>query len=148
MERSQARVGMQVRLNTPDNPRYHGQVGTVQKINPTNIKVELAPGRTVNAHPMFLEPATDAATAPTPQTGSLYEVALADLPPAIGTVVEHTGDDLRIQGPYVVIGEGTSQGRTVVKIAKLGGDGNHYWKVSPRNIRVITNFTLKEEVTV
>lgn len=142
MERSQVRVGTQVRLSTPDNPRYDGQVGTVAKVNPTNVKVELAPGRFVNAHPMFLEPATDA-VAP-PRTGSLYEVSLADIPPAIGTLVVHTGGDTRIQGHYVVIGEGTSRGHTMVKIAKLGGDGNRYWKVAPRNLRTVANFTVEE----
>lgn len=142
MERTAVREGMKVRLSTPDNPRFDGQVATVQKVNPTNVKVMLDNGGLVNAHPMFLEPATDAATPP--RTGSLYEVSIADLPPAIGTLVVHTGGDARIQGHYVVIGEGVSRGHTMVKIAKLGGDGNHYWKVAPRNLRTIANFMVEE----
>jgi hypothetical protein len=139
MERSQVRVGMQVRVTTPDNPRYDGQVGVVKKLNPTNVKVELPGNRLLNAHPMFLTADLDASRT---IAGNLYEAAIADLAPALGTVVEHTGNDLRIQGPYVVIGEGTSRGHTIVKIAKLGGDGNRYWRVAPRNLRVIKNFGL------
>ncbi len=126
------RNGQRVRFH--NGSRYEGQFATVEKVLPKNVDVLTDAGKRVRAHPSFLT--TDLAAPSAPASGTLYEIALAEIPPAIGTLVR-VKNDTRIVGYHVVIGEGTSQGQTVVKIAKLGGDGNRFWRVRPKMIEIV-----------
>lgn len=108
--------------------KFNGN-GKVVKVLPKNVDIVLDGGREVRAHPSFLRP--EGTDAPAPKVEPMI------LPPAIGTVVRFAGNDSRIHGLYAVTGEGFRRGTTVVKMARLGGDGGRYWTVAAKDVQVV-----------
>lgn len=135
------RVGQRITLQ---GNRYQGN-GVVVKILPKNVEVRLD-GSTgvIRAHPSFLAP-----EGATPPAAEVTAQPYAPVPPT-GTLVRFNGNDSRITGLFVVIGEGFQRGRTVAKIARLGGgDAGRYWNVpAPTVTPVPLEDVVKTGVTV
>lgn len=133
MQHSECFRGQRVQFRTPDNPRYHGKLGTVNKVNPKKIRVTLDNGMQLDALPYFLEPAPagTAPAVPIPVTTEPYV-----MPPVMGTIVK--SDSPKIRGLHVVTADTTLLGRPAVRIVKLGGDGNRYWRVLPSSLTVVS----------
>lgn len=135
MLHSECRKGVRVRINCPDDLRFHGRLGTIDKVNPANMKVKIdGADRLLVIPPMYLE--LDSSTAPPVELVPFVAV------PAPGTVVRV--DSEKLLGLYVVIGEGTRGGHTVAKVAKLGGEDYRTWSVPGANVKAVDLPTVKE----
>lgn len=115
--------------------RYAGQIAVIDKVLPKNIDVTLeGNGGRVRVNPYFLT--ADINESPTP---TAYAVPLPEVPPVLGTLVKLPADARREPNAlYVVVGDSTSHGRTLVRCAKLGGDGGQYWRMPVSALTVVT----------
>lgn len=138
MEHSECRVNRQVTINVPHDRNYHGKTGSIEKVNPVNMKVRMDDtGRFLNVHPMYLT--TEAVdTAPVVTT---YQY----VPPLpMGTIVRCSIP--KVQGIYVVCGSSRSRGGNDTKVAQLGGDHDRYWNVPAASLETLTLVELAHEM--
>lgn len=120
--------GMRVRSTSN---RYPG-LGTVTKVNPVNVKVQMDSGITVNFGKSYLRPAGDE-SAPAPVV-TVTEVPLPDFNayPA-GTVVRFIDPRAITRfgaGLFVVIKNGGDR----INVAKIGGDNDRYVRAAAQGL--------------
>lgn len=109
-------------------PRAGSCLVKVLKVNPKNIKVQKENGETWNVSPSFLS---------LPEEGETFEAAPAASRLVMGQVVRFVSG-LMPQDLFVVCGEHSG----AFRLAKLGGDGNRYYRgINPEQVEVV-NFEL------
>lgn len=128
------RVGDRVRIATWVGGQWAGRLGTVNKVNPKTIVLDVdGSTRGLRIDPSYCTVVTGDEAKPQPTVVGVPYVAL-DPRITLGAIVKTKTPNPKIPGFYVVVKTGDEK----VNIARLGGEDGRYWRINPRVLEALT----------